>query len=91
MGCDISKDASGIRDAGVKAFLTSLASFNYNNTQLLSSRSSGTSIREYSEKVVRFTYSVNQIQREVDRVSNGSWMGVLSTTNMAVSSQCQGE
>ena len=32
MGCDISKDASGISDAGVKAFLLALALFDSNDT-----------------------------------------------------------
>ena len=38
MGCGVSKDVSRIRDAMVKAFLSAIASFISNDTQLLSSR-----------------------------------------------------
>ena len=48
MGCDISEHESGIHDAGEKAFLSALASFDSAEAQLLTTKSFAEALREHS-------------------------------------------
>ena len=69
MGCDISENASGIVGVGRACFLAALKSFDEKPSSQLTSNNFAKAIRNKATTAVRASYSVKQIQDELDRVS----------------------
>jgi len=66
MGCDISVEDCGIRDAGKKGFLKALHTFDGKDPDVLTSYSFAGKLRDNS----RVVCSVDEIKDELDRVAN---------------------
>ena len=72
MGCDVSKGPTkvGIRGVGRAAFLEALTTFDSKQERELSARSFAKALRDKAGSTVRLSYSIREIQAELNRVSH---------------------
>ena len=69
IGCDISKNRSGIAGIGRKTFMTALDEFCDKDASFLTTRAFAKTLRNKADASVRFSFSVGEIEKELKRVA----------------------